>query len=59
MKVCAQYSGYVTYNSYVSGRVLKKKNFDFGGDLFVVTCDLNVRIQLGKPLFWLQHIQIM
>ena len=36
-----------------------KKNFNFGGHLFVVTRDLNVRIQLGKPLFWIQHIQIM
>ena len=30
MKVCGHYSGSVTHNSYVSGRVLKK-NFNFGG----------------------------
>ena len=53
MKDWAHYSGYVTQNSYVSSRVLKKKNFNFGGH-FLVTRDLNVRIQLGKQLFWIQ-----
>ena len=58
MKVCAHYSGYVNQNSYVSSRVLRKK-FNFGGHFVFVTRDLNVRIQLGKQLFWIQHIQIM
>ena len=31
IKVCVHYSGYVTQNSYVSSRVLRKKNFNFGG----------------------------
>ena len=58
MKVCAQYSGYFTQNSYVSSRVLKKTSM-LVAILFFVTRDLNVRIQLGKQLFWIQHIQIM
>ena len=58
MKVCAHYSGYVTQNSYVSGRVLKKTSM-LVAILFFVTRDLNVRIQLGKQLFWIQHILIM
>ena len=59
MKVCAHYSGYVTHNSYVSSRVLKKKTSILVAILFFVTRDLNIRIQLGKQLFWIQHIQIM
>ena len=58
MKVCAHYSGYVTQNSYVSTRVLKKTSI-LVANLFFVTRDLNVRIQLGKQLFWIQYIQII
>ena len=59
INVCAHYSGYVTQNSYVSSRVLKKKTKIFVAILFFVTRDLHVRIQLGKQHFWIQHIQIM
>ena len=59
MKVCAHYSGYVAHNSYVSSRVLKKTTSFLVAILFFVTRDLNIRIQLGKQLFWIQHIQIM
>ncbi len=60
MKVCAHYrhSGYFTRNSYVSSRVLRKK-LQCWWPFFLVTRDLNVRIQLGKQLFGIQHIQIM
>ena len=58
MKVCVHYSVYVIHNSYVSSRVLKKTSI-LVAILFFVTRDLNVRIQLGKQLFWIQHIQIM
>ena len=58
MKVCAHYSGYVSHNSYVISRVKKKIQF-WRPFCFFVTRDLNVRIQLGKQLFWIQHIQIM
>ena len=58
MKFCVHYSVYVIHNSYVSSRVLRKK-FNFCGHFVFITHDLNVRIQLGKQLFWIQHIQIM
>ena len=59
MKVCVHYSVYVIHNSYVSSRVLREKTSIFAPILFFVTRDLNVRNQLGKQLFWIQHIQIM
>ena len=59
IKVCEHYSGYVTQNSNVSSRVLREKTSILVAILFFVTRDLNVRIQLGKQLFWIQHIQIM
>ena len=58
IQVCARYSGYVTQNSYVCSRVLKKKTSILVA-IFFVTRDLNVRIQVGKQLFWIQHIQII
>ena len=59
MKVCAHYSGYVNQNSYVSSIVLRKKTSILVAILFFITRDLNVRIQFGKQLFWIQHIKIM
>ena len=45
MKVCVHYSA---------------NNLQFYGNfVFFFTRDLNVKIELGKQLFWIQHIQIM
>ena len=44
---------------FVHITVVEKKTSILVAISFFVTRDLNVRIQLGKQLFWIQHIQMM